>query len=83
MFITCALVLSVLMLAAEKHQATAFAPVRILHYLLLSALLTTITSGWYWTYSLRLSSVSTTHVSLLAQTTTIATGLQYTIQVLQ
>ncbi|KAG6872940.1 hypothetical protein C0992_009247, partial [Termitomyces sp. T32_za158] len=29
MFITCALVLSVLMLAAEKHQATAFAPVRI------------------------------------------------------
>ncbi|KAG6831506.1 hypothetical protein H0H92_009774 [Tricholoma furcatifolium] len=26
MFITCALVLSVLMLAAEKHQATAFAP---------------------------------------------------------
>ncbi|KAG6888999.1 hypothetical protein C0995_004467 [Termitomyces sp. Mi166 len=30
MFITCALVLSVLMLAAEKHQATAFAPVRIL-----------------------------------------------------
>ncbi|KAG6833111.1 hypothetical protein H0H87_011219 [Tephrocybe sp. NHM501043] len=30
MFITCALVLSVLMLAAEKHQATAFAPVRTL-----------------------------------------------------
>ncbi|KAG6850113.1 hypothetical protein H0H93_001034 [Arthromyces matolae] len=29
MFITCALVLSVLMLAAEKHQATAFAPVRV------------------------------------------------------
>ncbi|KNZ73376.1 Aquaporin-4 [Termitomyces sp. J132] len=29
MFITCALVLSVLMLAAEKHQATAFAPVGI------------------------------------------------------
>jgi hypothetical protein len=28
MFITGALVLSVLMLAAEKHQATAFAPVR-------------------------------------------------------
>lgn len=27
MFITSALVLSVLMLAAEKHQATAFAPV--------------------------------------------------------
>jgi glycerol uptake facilitator-like aquaporin len=28
MFVTGALVLSVLMLAAEKHQATAFAPVR-------------------------------------------------------
>jgi aquaporin related protein len=27
MFITCALVIAVLMLAAEKHQATAFAPV--------------------------------------------------------
>jgi aquaporin related protein len=27
MFITAALVLSVLMLAAEKHQATPFAPV--------------------------------------------------------
>jgi aquaporin related protein len=27
MFITCALVVAVLMLAAEKHQATAFAPV--------------------------------------------------------
>ncbi|KAJ7895108.1 aquaporin-like protein [Mycena leptocephala] len=29
MFITCALVVAVLMLAAEKHQATAFAPVGI------------------------------------------------------
>ncbi|CAK5269250.1 unnamed protein product [Mycena citricolor] len=29
MFITCALVIAVLMLAAEKHQATAFAPVGI------------------------------------------------------
>ena len=32
MFITGALVLSVLMLAAEKHEATAFAPVRVLPY---------------------------------------------------
>ncbi|KAF7375289.1 Aquaporin 1 [Mycena sanguinolenta] len=29
MFITCALVITVLMLAAEKHQATAFAPIGI------------------------------------------------------
>ncbi|KAJ7746267.1 putative aquaporin 1, partial [Mycena metata] len=29
MFITCALVIAVLMLAAEKHQATAFAPIGI------------------------------------------------------
>jgi hypothetical protein len=32
MFITAALVLSVLMLAAEKHQATPFAPVRFEHF---------------------------------------------------
>jgi hypothetical protein len=33
MFITCALVVAVLMLAAEKHQATAFAPVDLNFFL--------------------------------------------------
>lgn len=36
MFITTALVLAVLMLAAEKHQATPFAPVCTTTYIVLN-----------------------------------------------
>jgi aquaporin related protein len=59
MFITTALVLAVLMLAAEKHQATPFAPVRVIcgcsgfklaHYYL--------PTGWHRTHAIRVSSVS-------------------------
>jgi glycerol uptake facilitator-like aquaporin len=56
MFITGALVLSVLMLAAEKHTATPFAPVRYsIHHALHD--LIDVMLDWHRTDALRLSFV--------------------------
>ena len=65
MFITGALVLSVLMLAAEKHQATAFAPVRG-HANPTAFDLTSRCLDWNRSHLIRLSSVCLSTIFLLA-----------------
>ena len=59
MFITTALVLAVLMLAAEKHQATPFAPVSFLSGIVgfTIAHMRRITD-WHWTHIVCVSPAS-------------------------